>query len=96
MAYEMKEGSFTLFPNDKKRGETDADWSGSIKLADGVEYSEVVVAQKQLHLNQWQIQQQQRKKQQKQKHKQLKRKKRLAQKCVAQSAEAVNSYQMRV
>jgi len=38
MAYEMKEGSFTLFPNDKKRGETDADWSGSIKLADGVEY----------------------------------------------------------
>lgn len=38
MAYEMKEGSFTLFPNDKKRGETDADWSGSIKLADGIEY----------------------------------------------------------
>lgn len=38
MAYEMKEGSFTLFPNDKKRSETDADWSGSIKLADGVEY----------------------------------------------------------
>jgi len=38
MKYEMKEGSFTLFPNDKKRDEKDADWSGSIKLADGVEY----------------------------------------------------------
>jgi hypothetical protein len=38
MAYEMKEGSFTLFVNDRKRGETDADWSGSIKLADGLEY----------------------------------------------------------
>ena len=38
MDYEMKEGSFKLFVNDRKRGETDADWSGSIKLADGLEY----------------------------------------------------------
>ncbi len=38
MKYEMKEGSFRLFPNDKKRDEKDADWSGTIKLADGVEY----------------------------------------------------------
>jgi hypothetical protein len=38
MKYEMKEGSFTLFINDKKRDEKDADWSGTIKLADGVEY----------------------------------------------------------
>ncbi len=38
MKYEMKEGSFSLFPNDKKRDEKDADWSGTIKLADGVEY----------------------------------------------------------
>jgi hypothetical protein len=38
MKYEMKEGSFTLFVNDKKRDEKDADWSGTIKLADGVEY----------------------------------------------------------
>ena len=38
MAYEMKEGSFKLFVNDRKRGEEDADWSGSIKLADGIEY----------------------------------------------------------
>ena len=34
----MKEGSFSLFVNDKKRDEKDADWSGTIKLADGVEY----------------------------------------------------------
>jgi hypothetical protein len=38
MKYEMKEGSFSLFVNDKKRDEKDADWSGTIKLADGVEY----------------------------------------------------------
>jgi hypothetical protein len=38
MKYEMKEGSFTLFVNDRKRGEADADWTGSIKLADGIEY----------------------------------------------------------
>ena len=38
MKYEMKAGSFTLFVNDKKRDEKDADWSGTIKLADGVEY----------------------------------------------------------
>jgi hypothetical protein len=38
MKYEMKEGSFTLFVNDKKRDEKDADWSGTIKLSDGVEY----------------------------------------------------------
>lgn len=38
MKYEMKDGTFTLFPNDKKRDEKDADWSGTIKLADGIEY----------------------------------------------------------
>ena len=30
--FEMKDGSFTLFVNDKKRDEKDADWSGTIKL----------------------------------------------------------------
>ena len=35
--YEMKDGSFTLFINDKKRDEKDADWSGTIKI-NGVEH----------------------------------------------------------
>lgn len=38
MAYEMRPGSFSIFPNDKKEKETQPDWKGSIKLPDGSEF----------------------------------------------------------
>lgn len=38
MQFEMKENTFKLFKNKNKKTEIDADWTGSIKLADGVEY----------------------------------------------------------
>lgn len=38
MAYDMKPGSFSLFPNDKKTKDTQPDWKGSIKLPNGEEY----------------------------------------------------------
>lgn len=38
MAYQMPNGSFSLFPNDKKTKDNQPDWKGSIKLPDGQEY----------------------------------------------------------
>ena len=38
MAYEMKPGSFSIFPNDKKTKDTQPDWKGSIKLPNGEEF----------------------------------------------------------
>ena len=38
MAFEMRPGSFSLFPNDKKEKDTQPDWKGSIKLPNGEEF----------------------------------------------------------
>jgi hypothetical protein len=38
MAYEMRPGTFSIFPNDKKTKDTQPDWKGSIKLPNGEEY----------------------------------------------------------
>lgn len=37
MAYELKEGQGSVFPNDRKESDSHADWRGSIKI-DGKEY----------------------------------------------------------
>lgn len=38
MAYEMRPGTFSIFPNDKKTKDTQPDWKGSIKLPNGEEF----------------------------------------------------------